>query len=396
MGNCFRPPAKCAHASSVNFSESTKTSSNVKLDSKPLSEEKSPRGIQSTKVDSSVSSTNTIKSFTFIDVRNATRNFRLDSLLGEGGFGWVFKGWIDENTLAPAKPGTGTVVAVKRLKRESFQGHKEWLAEVNYLGQLRHKNLVKLIGYCSESDNRLLVYEYMPKGSLENHLFRKGVQPISWTMRMNIAIDVARGLSFLHSLDPNVIYRDLKASNILLDSDFSAKLSDFGLARDGPTGDNTHVSTRVVGTRGYAAPEYIATGHLTLKSDVYSFGVVLLELLCGRRVTDDEKAGGTDETLVEWAKPFLTDPRRVLRIMDTRLGGQYSKKEAQAAAALAVQCLHTDPKNRPLMVEILAKLEELHTSRDVSGAKVSRLEHHGIKHSNYTHKTINSNAYQVY
>lgn len=137
-------------------------------------------------------------------------------------------------------------------------------------------------------------------------------------------------------------------------------------------------------------------GHLTLKSDVYSFGVVLLELLCGRRVTDDETAGGTDETLVEWAKPFLTDPRRVLRIMDTRLGGQYSKKEAQAAAALAVQCLHTDPKNRPLMVEILAKLEELHTSRDVSGAKDSRLDHHGIKHSNYTHKTINSNAYQVY
>ncbi|GAY38127.1 hypothetical protein CUMW_034330 [Citrus unshiu] len=135
-----------------------------------------------------------------------------------------------------------------------------WQTEVNYLGQLRYENLVKLIGYCSESDNRLLVYEFMPKGSLENHLFRKGVQPISWPTRVKIAIDVARGLSFLHGLDANVIYRDLKASNVLLDSNFNAKLSDFGLARDGPTGDNTHVSTRIVGTRGYAAPEYVATG----------------------------------------------------------------------------------------------------------------------------------------
>ncbi|EXB54650.1 Protein kinase 2B [Morus notabilis] len=386
MGNCFRHPAKCAHASSINFFESTKTSSNVKLDSKPPSEDKPLRGLISTEVDTSVP--NTLKSFAFIDLKNATRNFKSDSLLGEGGFGWVFKGWIDENTLAPAKRGTGTVVAVKRLKRESFQGHKEWLAEVNYLGQLRHKNLVKLIGYCSESDNRLLVYEYMPKGSLENHLFRKGVQPISWNLRMNIAIDVARGLSFLHSLDANVIYRDLKASNILLDSDFSARLSDFGLARDGPTGDNTHVSTRVVGTRGYAAPEYIATGHLTPKSDVYSFGVVLLELLCGRRAMDDEKAVGIEDTLVDWAKPFLSDARRVLRIMDTRLGGQYSKKAAQAAAALAVQCLHTDPKNRPLMVDVLAKLEQLHTSRDVSSTKDSRLNHAWVKHSNHPHRII--------
>ncbi|KAL4612056.1 hypothetical protein ACB092_08G171200 [Castanea dentata] len=293
---------------------------------------------------------------------NATKNFRPESLIGEGGFGCVFKGWIDANTLAPTRPGSGMVVAVKKLKPESFQGHKEWLAEVNYLGQLHHENLVKLIGYCSESENRLLVYEFMPKGSLENHLFRKGVQPIAWPTRMNIAISVARGLSFLHSLDANVIYRDLKASNILLDSDFNAKLSDFGLARDGPTGDNTHVSTRVVGTRGYAAPEYVATGHLTPKSDVYSFGVVLLELLSGKRAMDDDRPGSAEETLVDWAKPFLSDSRRVLRIMDTRLGGQYSKKGVQAAAALALKCLHTDPKNRPPMVDVLASLERLQTS----------------------------------
>ncbi|KAE8692956.1 Protein kinase APK1A [Hibiscus syriacus] len=152
--------------------------------------------------------------------------------------------------------------------------------------------------------------------------FSEGVQPISWATRMHIAQGVVQGLTFLHSLDANVIYRDLKASNILLDSDYNAKLLDFGLARDGPTGDNTHVSIRVVGTQGYAAPEYVATGHLTPKSDVYSFGVVLLELLSRRRAMDDERVGFSEETLVEWAKPFLSDNRKVLRIMDTRLGGQ--------------------------------------------------------------------------
>ncbi|KOM43305.1 hypothetical protein LR48_Vigan05g090900 [Vigna angularis] len=146
----------------------------------------------------------------------ATKNFRQENLIGEGGFGFLYKGWIDENTYAPTRPGTGVVVAIKNLKPESFQGHREWLAEVNYLSQLHHENLVKLIGYCSDGKNRLLVYEFMHKGSLENHLFRKGVQPIPWTIRINIAVAVARGLTFLHTLDRNVIYRDLKAANILL------------------------------------------------------------------------------------------------------------------------------------------------------------------------------------
>ncbi|KAK9999865.1 hypothetical protein SO802_019468 [Lithocarpus litseifolius] len=366
MGNCFRRPVKCAHASSTNFSGGTITQPPCKtMEELTSSTEQTSfcslnTSSTSSKADTSLS--NNVKSFTFNDLKNATKNFRPESLIGEGGFGCVFKGWIDANTLAPTRPGSGIVVAVKKLKPESFQGHKEWLAEVNYLGQLHHENLVKLVGYCSESENRLLVYEFMPKGSLENHLFRKGVQPIAWPTRMNIAICVARGLSFLHSLDANVIYRDLKASNILLDSDFNAKLSDFGLARDGPTGDNTHVSTRVVGTRGYAAPEYVATGHLTPKSDVYSFGVVLLELLSGKRAMDDDRPGSAEETLVDWAKPFLSESRRVLRIMDTRLGGQYSKKGVQAAAALALKCLHTDPKNRPPMVDVLASLERLQTS----------------------------------
>ncbi|KAL1358075.1 hypothetical protein AAHE18_04G008400 [Arachis hypogaea] len=327
-----------------------------------------------------------LKSFSFNDLKEATKNFRRENLIGEGGFGRVFKGWIDGNNYAPTKPGSGIVVAIKSLKPESFQGHKEWLAEVSYLGQLHHENLVKLIGYCLEGKNRLLVYEFMQKGSLENHLFKKGVQPIPWATRINIAVGVARGLSFLHSLDANVIFRDLKASNILLDSDFNAKLSDFGLARDGPTGDNTHVSTRVIGTQGYAAPEYVATGHLTPRSDVYSFGVVLLELLTGRRALEDDRPGFSEETLVDWARPFLSDNRRVLRIMDTRLGGQYSKKGAQAMASLALQCLNTDPKLRPPMVDALATLEGLNSSNSMPRTPRLGTESNSANHSGYSHR----------
>ncbi|XP_031279790.1 probable serine/threonine-protein kinase PBL2 [Pistacia vera] len=385
MGNCFTKSNKCAHASSTNFSAGNTKSQTKGLNQDSSSTQQTPSTLITSKVDETSMNIN-LKSFSFNDLKNATKNFRQDFVLGEGGFGCVFKGWIDENTLSPTKPGSGIVVAIKRLKAESFQGHKEWLAEINYLSQLHHPNLVKLIGYCAESDNRLLVYEFMPKGSLENHLFRKGVEPIGWATRMKIAIDVARGLSFLHGLDSNVIYRDLKASNILLDSDFNAKLSDFGLARDGPTGDNTHVSTRVVGTRGYAAPEYVATGHLNPKSDVYSFGVVLLELLSGRRALDDQRVGVIEESLVEWAEPFLKDGRRVFRIMDIRLGGQYSKKAAQAVAAVALQCLQDDPKNRPYMVKVLAALEQLHTSKDMQ----SKPPHPKTKHTNHPHKTSSS------
>ncbi|WCJ27603.1 Protein kinase superfamily protein [Euphorbia peplus] len=303
-----------------------------------------------------------LKGFSFSELRNATRNFRPDSLLGEGGFGYVFKGWIDEHTLNAAKPGSGMVVAVKKLKPEGYQGHKEWLTEVNYLGQLHHRNLVKLIGYCVEGENRLLVYEFMPKGSLENHLFRRGPQPLSWAVRIKVAIGAARGLSFLHDAKSQVIYRDFKASNILLDAEFNAKLSDFGLAKAGPTGDRTHVSTQVMGTHGYAAPEYVATGRLTAKSDVYSFGVVLLELLSGRRAVDKTKVG-IEQNLVDWAKPYLSDKRKLFRIMDTKLGGQYPQKAAYMAASLALQCLNNEAKVRPRMSEVLTTLEQIESPK---------------------------------
>ncbi|KAJ4884278.1 Protein kinase superfamily protein [Raphanus sativus] len=198
----------------------------------------------------------------------------------------------------------------------------------------------------------------MPKGSLENHLFRKGgADPIPWKTRLKVAISAARGLAFLH--EAKVIYRDFKASNILLDAEFNAKLSDFGLAKAGPTGDRTHVTTQVMGTHGYAVPEYVATGRLTAKSDVYSFGVVLLELLSGRPTVDKSKVG-VEQNLVEWAIPYLVDRRKVFRIMDTKLGGQYRHKGACAAAN--IRCLNTEAKLRPEMSDVLSTLQHLETS----------------------------------
>ncbi|CAH9094232.1 unnamed protein product [Cuscuta europaea] len=310
-----------------------------------------------------------LKSFTFSELKMATKNFRPDSVLGEGGFGSVYKGWIDEDTLTATKPGSGIVIAVKRLNQEGFQGHREWLAEVNYLGQFSHPHLVKLYGYCLEDEHRLLVYEFMPRGSLENHLFRRGsyFQPLSWYLRLKVALGAAKGLAFLHSAESQVIYRDFKASNILLDSSYNAKLSDFGLAKDGPTGDKSHVSTRVMGTYGYAAPEYLATGHLSSKSDIYSFGVVLLELLSGRRAIDKNRPSG-EHNLVEWSKPYLGNKRRLFRIMDNRLEGQYKVEVAQRLANLASRCLSTEPRYRPSMDEVVKEIEQLKVeSKDKGG-----------------------------
>ncbi|KAL8140663.1 hypothetical protein V2J09_006684 [Rumex salicifolius] len=317
-----------------------------------------------------------LKGYNFSDLRTATRNFRPDSVVGEGGFGAVFKGWIDEQTLAPTRPGTGMVIAVKRLNQEGLQGHKEWLAEINYLGQLHHPNLVKLIGYCLEDEHRLLVYEFLPRGSVDNHLFRRSshFQPLSWTVRMKVALGSAKGLAFLHSDEAKVIYRDFKTSNILLDVNYNAKLCDFGLARDGPTGDKSYVSTRVMGTHGYAAPEYLATGHLTPKSDVYSFGVVLLEIICGKRALDKNRPSG-EQKLVEWALPYLSSKRRIFHVLDPRISGQYSVDQALRVCILAMKCLSHDPRLRPSMDVVVKELEKLqvpHHSRRVNRSESSR------------------------
>ncbi|XP_050205529.1 probable serine/threonine-protein kinase PBL8 [Mercurialis annua] len=298
--------------------------------------------------------------FTLYELETITKSFRSDYILGEGGFGTVYKGYIDENVRVGLK---SLPVAVKVLNKEGLQGHREWLTEVNFLGQLRHPNLVKLIGYCCEDDHRLLVYEFMFRGSLENHLFRKATVPLPWGTRMMIALGAAKGLAFLHNAETPVIYRDFKTSNILLDSDYTTKLSDFGLAKAGPQGDETHVSTRVMGTYGYAAPEYVMTGHLTARSDVYSFGVVLLELLTGRKSVDKTRPS-KEQSLVDWARPKLNDKRKLLQIIDPRLETQYSVRAAQKACSLAYYCLSQNPKARPLMSDVVETLEPLQCSND--------------------------------
>ncbi|XP_073158415.1 serine/threonine-protein kinase RIPK [Henckelia pumila] len=299
--------------------------------------------------------------FTLQELKVITQNFSSSNFLGEGGFGPVHKGFIDDKL----RPGLkAQPVAVKLLDLDGSQGHREWLTEVLYLGQLRHHNLVKLIGYCCEEEHRLLVYEYMARGSLENQLFRRFSVSLPWPTRMKIAIGAARGLAFLHEAEKPVIFRDFKASNILLDSDFTAKLSDFGLAKDGPEGDDTHVSTRVMGTQGYAAPEYIMTGHLTAASDVYSFGVLLLELLTGRKSLDKTRPP-REQNLAEWARPMLKSPRKFGRVIDPRLEGQYSELGVQKAAELAYHCLSHRPKLRPIISEVIKVLEPLKDLEDL-------------------------------
>ncbi|XP_028205361.1 probable serine/threonine-protein kinase CST isoform X2 [Glycine soja] len=204
-----------------------------------------------------------LKVFSFEELISASRRFRYDIqglVIGKGCFGPVYKGWLDENTLTPAKVGYGMAVAIKMFNQDYFRGFEEWQSEVNFLGRLSHPNLVNLLGYCWDEDKLLLVYEFMPKGSLDYHLFRGNITPLSWNTRLKIAIGAAWGLAFLHASENNVIFSDFKASNILLDGNYNAKISDFGFARWGPFEGESHVSTRVIGTYDYAPPEYIATG----------------------------------------------------------------------------------------------------------------------------------------
>ncbi|KAL3642593.1 Serine/threonine-protein kinase pcrk1 [Castilleja foliolosa] len=296
--------------------------------------------------------TSNLKDFTFSELKQATKNFSRTAKLGEGGFGCVFKGVIKSSDDPAKKIG----VAVKQLGRRGLQGHKEWVTEVNVLGVVEHPNLVKLIGYCAEDDERgiqrLLIYEYMPNGSVEDHLSVKSLTPLSWPMRLKIALDAARGLAYLHDeMDFQIIFRDFKASNILLDDQWNAKLSDFGLARLGPAEGLTHVSTAVVGTMGYAAPEYIQTGRLTSKSDVWSYGVFLYELITGRRPLDRNRPR-SEQKLLEWVKPYLSDAKKFQLILDPRLEGKQILKSAHKLSLIANRCLARLPKTRPTMREV--------------------------------------------
>ncbi|CAJ2639711.1 probable serine/threonine-protein kinase PBL23 [Trifolium pratense] len=307
----------------------------------------------------------TSKIFSYRELCATTQNFHYTNMIGEGGFGRVYKGTIKN---------TDQVVAVKQLDRNGFQGNREFLVEVLILSLLHHPNLVNLVGYCAEGDQRVLVYEYMPNGSLEDHLLdlAPGIKPLDWKTRMKIAAGAAKGLEYLHEqANPPVIYRDFKASNILLDENYNPKLSDFGLAKLGPTGDKTHVSTRVMGTYGYCAPEYASTGQLTTKSDVYSFGVVFLEIITGRRVIDNSRPS-EEQNLVIWAQPLLKDRKKFTQMADPLLENKYPIKSLYQALAVAAMCLQEEADTRPLISDVVTALEFLAKKKDDDGEKVSK------------------------
>ncbi|XP_031273394.1 probable serine/threonine-protein kinase PBL24 [Pistacia vera] len=290
--------------------------------------------------------------FTFRELATATNNFRQECLLGEGGFGRVYKGTLQS---------TGQVVAVKQLDRNGQHGNREFLVEVLRLSLLNHPNLVNFIGYCADGDQRLLVYEFMPGGTVEDRLIdlTEDKKPLDWVARIKIALGTAQGLDYLHTkANPPVIYHDLKASSILLDKNFVPKLSDFGLAKLGPVGNNIRLSTRVMGTYGYCAPEYAKTGQFTIKSDVYSFGVILLELITGRRVIDNTRPV-EEQNLISWAEPIFKDPKRFPDMADPHLKKQFPERSLNQAVAIAAMCLQDEPSTRPLISDVVTTLSFL-------------------------------------
>ncbi|XP_024516692.1 receptor-like kinase TMK3 [Selaginella moellendorffii] len=288
-------------------------------------------------------------------LRDATKNFSRDTILGRGGFGVVYKGVLDD----------GTSIAVKRMEAStvvSSKGLSEFHAEIAVLTKVRHRHLVALLGYCIEGNEKLLVYEYLPNGTLAQHLFERGAKPLDWKRRLVIALDVARGMEYLHELaHMSFIHRDLKPSNILLDDDYRAKVSDFGLVKLAPEGKYS-IETRLAGTFGYLAPEYAVTGRVTTKADVFSFGVVLMELITGRRALDESQSE-ENMHLVTWFRRTHQGRESFARMIDTALleGTEDKVEGIYTVAELAKHCTAREPYNRPDMghaVSVLAPLVE--------------------------------------
>ncbi|KAH0991668.1 hypothetical protein GBA52_003151 [Prunus armeniaca] len=306
--------------------------------------------------------------FTYEELMEITNGFSRQNVLGEGGFGCVYKGWLPE----------GRVVAVKQLKAGSGQGEKEFRAEVEIISRVHHRHLVSLVGYCISDNQRLLIYEFVPNKTLEHHLHGAGMPVLEWTRRMKIALGSAKGLAYLHEdCHPKIIHRDIKSANILLDDVFEAQASqvaDFGLAK--LTNDtNTHVSTRVMGTFGYMAPEYASSGKLTDRSDVFSFGVVLLELVTGRKPVDTSQPLG-DESLVEWARPILLkalETGDLSELVDPRLEKHYVEGEMIRMIEAAAACVRHSALKRPRMAQVVRALDcEGELSDLCNGVKVGQ------------------------
>ncbi|GMP55464.1 hypothetical protein CsSME_00020275 [Camellia sinensis var. sinensis] len=291
--------------------------------------------------------------FSLAEIQSMTNNFNEELVIGIGGFGKVYKGFIDNGA---------TAVAIKRLKAESNQGAEEFWNEVKMLSKLRHTHLVSLIGQCSDCKEMILVYEYMARGTLADHLYKTSRNQteistfhLTWERRLNVCIGAARGLDYLHSgTDQSFIHRDVKTTNILLDENCVAKISDFGLSKGSTSNSATHVSTKVKGTFGYFDPVYFYTQRLTKKSDVYAFGVVLLEVLCGRPPVNT-RLEEEEISLILWAQRHIKKGK-VDRIIDPSLIGQITPQSLKYFVEVACNCLHTGSKERPTMAEVVGTL----------------------------------------
>ncbi|XP_070662972.1 putative proline-rich receptor-like protein kinase PERK6 isoform X2 [Malus domestica] len=287
--------------------------------------------------------------FTYEELAAATSGFAQAKLIGQGGFGYVHKGVLPN----------GKEIAVKSLKAGSGQGDREFAAEVEIISRVHHRHLVSLVGYCLAGERKLLVYEFIANNNLEFHLHSADRPPLEWANRVKIALGSAKGLAYLHEdCHPKIIHRDIKAANILIDYSFEAKVADFGLAKLNQE-NVTHVSTRVMGTFGYLAPEYASSGKLTEKSDVFSFGIMLLELITGRRPVD--LSGEYEEdTLVDWARPLCMkaiDTGDYSELLDRRLENNYNQEQVARMVACAAASVRHSAKKRPKMSQIVRALE---------------------------------------
>ncbi|KAE8649332.1 receptor-like protein kinase FERONIA [Cucumis sativus] len=286
--------------------------------------------------------------FSLVDIKAATKNFDENFIIGIGGFGNVYKGYIDDGA---------TQVAIKRLKPGSKQGELEFKTEIELLSQLRHLHLVSLIGYCNDGNEMILVYDYMSRGTLRNHLHGDDEQPLTWKQRLQICIGVAKGLHYLHTgAKHTVIHRDVKSTNILLDERWVAKVSDFGLSKVWLTNmSKAHISTVVKGSFGYLDPEYCRHQQLTEKSDVYSFGVVLCEMLCARRAL----VSGKDEItalLAELVRQCYRE-KRIDEIIDSKIKDEIAPECLKRFMKLVVSCIESEGNKRPSMNDIEEGLE---------------------------------------
>ncbi|XP_042453579.1 probable receptor-like protein kinase At2g42960 [Zingiber officinale] len=285
--------------------------------------------------------------FTLRDLELATNRFSNDNVLGEGGYGVVYRGRLIN----------GTEVAVKKLLNNLGQAEKEFRVEVEAIGHVRHKNLVRLLGYCIEGIHRMLVYEYVNNGNLEQWLHgamhQRGI--LSWEKRMKVILGTAKALAYLHeAIEPKVVHRDIKSSNILIDEDYNGKISDFGLAKLLGS-DKSFVATRVMGTFGYVAPEYANTGLLNERSDVYSFGVLLLETVTGRDPVDYGRPSN-EVNLVEWLK-MMVGSRRADEVVDQKLEVKPSVRALKRTLLVALKCIDSDSDKRPKMGQVVRMLE---------------------------------------